>query len=293
SPWEKVIMYASTSGTTGSPKFIPVTNVSYQQYGKYWDHTWGQAIQEQPACVYGKALYFPGDPEEGYFNGIPHGAITAKAYAHQNRSAKTLYPHPFQICKVKDSSVRHYTIMRIALEEDIRIIAIANPSTILKLFDTARFRAEELIEDIRDGRLRYREHMPEELAAALMKKVRPNPKRARELKEVLRESGALLARDYWKGPLCALCFASGPMKLYLKQFSNYLNGHKLFDFGLLASEGRFSFPVASQDHESGCCLTLETNFFEFIPEDQIDRPNPEVLTLDQIERGRRYFIIVT
>src|SRR5262245_28647967 len=122
---EKILMFATTSGTTGQPKYVPVTESSYQLYGRYWDHTWSNMAKRAPEALFGKALYFPGDPEEGYLGKVPYGAITAKAYAQQNPLTRTLYPYPFQVARINDYQLRYYTIMRIALEEDIRIIPIA------------------------------------------------------------------------------------------------------------------------------------------------------------------------
>ena len=290
---EKLIMFAQTSGTTGQPKYVPFTKTSYRHYKKYWDHMWAYVARELPWKPVGKALYFPGDPQEGYFGNIPYGAITAKAYQQQGPLKRALYSYPYQISKIKDYNLRYYTIMRIALEKHITFIPIANPSTIITLFKVARERADEIIEDIQNGQLRDADRMPEEFKRLILKKLKPNPRRAYELKRILRETGDFLPRDYWKWPVLVICFASGPLRLYLKQLEQYLGNFGLLDFGLLASEGRFSFPMALVQQQEGCCLTLESNFFEFIPEDEIENPNPKALTLDQCELGKRYFIIIT
>ncbi len=289
---EQIIMFAKTSGTTGEPKFIPVTETSYLHYKKYWDHSWASK-DNAPWCPDGKILYFPGDPEEGYIGTIPFGAITAKAYAQQNKLLRILYPYPYQVCRIKNYELRYYTIMRLALENRVTVIAIANPSTILKLFNTAKTNAEKIIQDIREGKLRDENEMPKEFVFAVKKKLKPNPKRARELVKILSETRNFLPRDYWNNPISVYCFASGPLKLYLNQLKNYHERLYLYDFGLLASEGRFSFSLGTINKYPGCCLTIESNFFEFIPEEQIEEPNPQALTLDQVEKGKRYFIIVT
>jgi hypothetical protein len=285
-------MYAATSGTTGEPKLVPVTETSYKHYGKYWDHTWSNVAIESPRAAFGRALYFPGDPEEGYVGDIPFGAITAKAYEQQNVVTRALYPYPHQIAKIKNYAVRYYTMMRIAVEQQVTMIPIANPSTIITLMKTARERAKDIIDDIRTGHLRYQDQIPTELGNALLKQISPNSHRADELQKILDQTNDFLPRDYWnKEKVSIICFASGPMNLYLNQLPLYFDDPTIFDFGLLASEGRFSFPLASTRSQKGSCLTLETSFFEFIPEDQIEKSNPDILTLDQVELGKRYFII--
>lgn len=291
-PNEKLIMYAATSGTTGNPKYIPVTQTSYKLYGKYWDHFWAFVSEHAPECTAGKALYFPGDPEEGTVNGVPFGAITAKAYGQQNPIIREMYPYPYQICRIKDYQIRYYTIMRFGVESNITIIPIANPSTILTLFKLAQDRAKDIIEDIRTGRLRYANRMPADVRALLLRKIKPNPRRADQLEAIFRHTRKFRPVEYWGShPLAITCFASGPLRLYMKQLRHYHPDLRIADFGLLASEGRLSLGVGTIRDSKGCCPTLESNFFEFIPEFEIDSENPETLTLDQLELGKRYFII--
>lgn len=289
---EKIIMFAVTSGTTGKPKYIPVTKASYRFYRRYWDHHMS-LVGRVPWTADGNFLYFPGDPEEGYFGNIPYGAITARAYAQQNVLWRSLYPYSYQVCRIKDYALRYYTIMRLAVEKRITVMGVANPSTVVTCFSVARDRAEDIIRDVRDGVLRDAEKMPEAFARPLLNKLRPNLQRANELTRIYEETGDFLPRHYWNWPLTISCFAAGPLKFYLRQLEHYHDKLYIFDAGLLASEGRLSFPVDLFKDQPGCCLTIESNFFEFIPEDEIDNIDPTILTLDQCEIGKRYFVIIT
>ena len=290
---DPILMFATTSGTTDECKHIPVTKESYKRWNNTWDLTWANVLREAPRGFYGKALYFPGDPQEGFIGHIPHGAITAKAYEAQSAIIRTVYPYPYQISRIKDYQLRYYTIMRIALEVPVSFIPIANSSTSLTLFQMAQDRRQDLIDDIRFGRLRRTEDMPQELVRILKKQIRPNPKRAEELEAIYQETGDFLPRDYWKHSLSfVIAFSSGPSKLYLKRLRKYVGEHiPIFDFGLLASEARFSFPISA--HQEECCLAIESNFFEFILEDKIQESQPQTLTLDQVEVGKRYYILTT
>lgn len=290
---EKLLMYAATSGTTGEPKYIPVTQTSYRNYGKYWDLFWSQVGKDSPTATDYQALYFPGDPAEGYINDVPFGAITAKAYEQQNPLLRAMYPYPYQICRISDYQIRYYTMMRIALGTQISIIPVANPSTIITVFKVAEERASDIIDDIRTGRLRYADHMPSDVAELIMRRLRPNKRRADELEYVRLHNKRFLPKDYWPHPMTICCFAGGPLRVYLRQLKNYLDHYKVFDFGLLASEGRLSFGVGSVRQQKGCPLTLESNFFEFIPEEDIAKSSPRIVTLDQVEKDHRYFIIFT
>src|SRR5262249_51371614 len=63
------------------------------------------------------------------------------------------------------------------------------------------------------------------------------------------------------------------------------------DIGLIASEGRMTIPVA--DGTPSGLLDVVGHFFEFIPEEEADRPNPVVLGAHELQEGRAYFILLT
>ena len=63
------------------------------------------------------------------------------------------------------------------------------------------------------------------------------------------------------------------------------------DIGLVASEGRFSIPL--QTDGSAGVLEVAGNFYEFVPESEIESPEPTALLAHEVEVGRRYFLILT
>ncbi len=63
------------------------------------------------------------------------------------------------------------------------------------------------------------------------------------------------------------------------------------DVGLIASEGRMTIPMA--DATPSGVLDITTHYFEFIPEEEIDSPQPTVLAAHELKEGRTYFILPT
>jgi hypothetical protein len=47
------------------------------------------------------------------------------------------------------------------------------------------------------------------------------------------------------------------------------------------------------DHTTSGVLDITTHFFEFIPEAEADKPNPIVLTANEVEEGRTYYVLPT
>jgi hypothetical protein len=63
------------------------------------------------------------------------------------------------------------------------------------------------------------------------------------------------------------------------------------DLGYLASEGRMSLPTRD-DTPSGL-LALNTNFYEFVPEDEDPATSAGTLLAHEIEAGKRYYVLIT
>jgi hypothetical protein len=59
----------------------------------------------------------------------------------------------------------------------------------------------------------------------------------------------------------------------------------------MASEGRGGTPLVNSG--AAGVLSVTSHFFEFVPEEQVDRPNPEFLTCDQLEANRQYYVYFT
>ena len=71
----------------------------------------------------------------------------------------------------------------------------------------------------------------------------------------------------------------------------YYGDVSIRDLGYKASEGNFTLPY--QDHTPSGILALQTNYYEFIPEETLKVPQPPVLCSHELELGKRYAILVT
>ncbi len=63
------------------------------------------------------------------------------------------------------------------------------------------------------------------------------------------------------------------------------------ELGYQATEFRGTIPLSAET--PGGLPPLHHHFFEFVEQDQWDGGNPESLTLDRLEAGRRYYILIT
>ncbi|MDH3887202.1 MAG: GH3 auxin-responsive promoter family protein [Gammaproteobacteria bacterium] len=301
---EDPVMFAQTSGTTGDPKFVPVTPTDRGTAHSDQMRTWLYHAQKaHPGILDHKIVSLVSPAIEGHTDsGLPFGSTSGHIYKNMPWIVQRAYSIPYRAFEIEDYQAKYYTIMRISLEHDVRFLATANPSSIIKLCDKADTHAEQLIRDIHDGSLSKTLDIEPEIRQHLQQKLRPNPKRAQLLQQAReRRNGKLLPGDYWPRLGLIGCWKGGTVGHYLNQFDAWFNpdGTKpvpVRDWGYLSSEARGSIPLS--DEGSMGVLTIATNFFEFVEVDALEanRNAPEswpFLTADQLETGTEYYIFVT
>ena len=301
---EDPVMFAQTSGTTGDPKFVPVTPTDRGTAHSDQMRTWLYHAQKaHPGILDHKIVSLVSPAIEGHTDsGLPFGSTSGHIYKNMPWIVQRAYSIPYRTFEIEDYQAKYYTIMRISLEHDVRFLATANPSSIIKLCDKADTHAEQLIRDIHDGSLSKTLDIEPEIRQHLQQKLRPNPKRAQLLQQAReRRNGKLLPGDYWPRLGLIGCWKGGTVGHYLNQFDAWFNpdGTKpvpVRDWGYLSSEARGSIPLS--DEGSMGVLTIATNFFEFVEVDALEanRNAPEswpFLTADQLETGTEYYIFVT
>ena len=81
------------------------------------------------------------------------------------------------------------------------------------------------------------------------------------------------------------------MGAYLRGYPEFFGDCPVRDVGLIASEGRMTIPI--DDGTPAGILDIRHHYFEFIPEDQADRDEPETVEAADLIEGQRYFILPT
>jgi hypothetical protein len=300
---EDPVMFAQTSGTTGDPKFIPITPSS--QRGAHADQmrTWmAHALRDHPAMFDGKVISLVSPAVEGYTpSGLAFGSTSGHIYKHMPAIMRRAYAIPYEVFEISDYQAKYYALMRIGLEHDVRFAATANPSSILKMCEKADELSETIIADIRDGTLSEMFSIEGEIREGLAPFFKPNKRRAAAL-DAMRSArdGRLLPGDYWPRLALIGCWKGGTVGHYLDRFGAWFNPDggttPVRDWGFLASEGRMSIPLS--DEGSKGALTVASNFFEFVPTADVDAAPDDPtrwtgLTADQVEIGAEYYVLIT
>ena len=301
---EHPVMFAQTSGTTGKPKFIPVTATDQGRAHKDQMRTWLYHAQKaHPGILDYKLVSMVSPAIEGYTeSGAPFGSTSGHMYKNMPGLVRRAYSIPYEVFEIEDYQAKYYTIMRMSLEHDVRFLATANPSSILQLMGKADEYSEDLIRDIRDGRLSDQQDIEPVVREVVEKRLRPNPKRAARLDAMRsRRDGRLLPGDYWPGLGLIGCWKGGTVGHYLERFGPWFDPDGMRpvpvrDWGYLSSEARGSIPLS--DEGSKGVLTVATNFFEFAAADEVEA-NPEApeswtfTAAADLEMNAEYYIFVT
>jgi len=278
------VFFATSSGTTGKPKFIPINSSFLKDHKSGWETWLYHALKDHPKMFDNKVLALVSPAIEGYTQGrIPFGSMTGLTYEQEPKMVKNFYCVPEVVFSIKDYEARYYCILRIALENKISFIITPNPSTILLLCSKINGFKDELIKDIHEGTLSNNYVIEPEIRLHIEKIIEPNPDRADQLRNCFQKSKELLPRDYWPELQLIGCWTGGSMPLYIRRFKHFFGNVNIRDLGLLCSEGRVTIPIS--DNSRGGVLSVNTAFFEFIQDTDIESVERGVERVECVERG--------
>ncbi|MCH9682051.1 MAG: GH3 auxin-responsive promoter family protein [Deltaproteobacteria bacterium] len=283
-----------TSGSTSKAKYIPVTSRFVRNksrtFGVYWSLVFGEHPTAKSGRMVtnfsdsGKAVRSPGglrcSSESAYWASVTR--------ATQMRERPII---PKTVAQIGDSDGRYYAIARILLEEQFSVIMTLNPSTILLLFQKVGQFAEELFSDIERGGIGGPASVGDEVRAYVADNYGGNPQRADQLRALLGQPPGLMAHRLWPQLDLAICWRSPMLQPYIDLLGPHFDGVAQRDYILMASEGVMAVPL--HDTASGGALALGANLFELVPEDEIDSPNPTVLSPHEVEVGRTYVLVLS
>jgi hypothetical protein len=287
----RVRMFALTSGTTGTPKHIPVTDAFFKAYRRGWQ-IWGARAMSDHFDAFGaKILQIVSRMDERMTpSGVPAGAISGLCAQGQRSLVRLLYLVPPESGYAGDTETKYYLASRRALAVRRVVPLTANPSTLLGLARAMDRRKEELVRDVADGTLTPDLDLGPPHRRKFEARLKADPDRAKELERAVEEHGNLYPKDVWQIPLIGT-WKGGTLSLYLREMPRYWGDAPTRDIGLVASEGRFSIPIETQG--SAGVLEVMGAFVEFVPEDEIDSGDPASVLAHEVEVGGRYYLVPT
>ena len=289
----KPIMYATTSGTTKEPKWVPITDVYLNSvYGKMTKVWLFNFIKNRPKVFTGKIVSIVGKVIEGYApDGTVFGSVSGVTQRDCPKFVKKLYASPADVFSITDYNARYYAIMRMGIERNITLIVTANPSTIVEMQNNVNEFYDQYVDDIEHGTLNKDLNISPEIRAAIQPYLKPNPERAAELRALKQKYGTVLPKHYWPNLQILNTWKCGNTKVYVDKFEHSFPEQMLHqEFGYFSSECRFGLVL---DDTNNTVLFPHFHYYEFIEEHDLENEHPHFLQLHELEQGKRYCPFVT
>ena len=291
----KVLGYSRTSGSSGVPKYIPATTASLKAYVRY---TWTRALalgaqelkKQGKRFVPGRGVFLSPATNETLPNGLPCSNIAEIGAREYGRFYPFILTLPTRRLFDMHDGDYIYNIYRFALQDpDVTFFFSVFFSINVSQLAYLKENWEILVNDIEKGIISDSVDLKPALRKALEKRIRPMPARAAYLRKQFEQGfDETLFRRLWPN-LTVMCGIGNASFRSAAQHIRTVAGDVPFDFSIYgASEGLVAacYELESTDMQ----LLTDSCFYEFVP---FDEPEERYLTLDQVEEGKKYEILIT
>ncbi|MEQ1599186.1 MAG: GH3 auxin-responsive promoter family protein [Methylotenera sp.] len=282
--------YAQTSGTTGEPKYIPITPMTLKMHRDEQSLFSYLQYRACPEAFSGKALGIMGAAVEGHLDsGHEVGSVSGNLYQSLPRIIQSRFVLPPAVSRISNYDLKYLVILRLALAEpNITYAGSPNPSTFLRLLNVLNEQRELLTQSLATGKLTEIDSLDADLQNQLAHIFKPDPVRFVQLSKLSELTFAnvwpnLKLLTTWTGGSCGIALTALREKLPPKT--------KVMELGYQSTEFRGS--IALQAETSAGLPPLHHHFFEFVEQARWDNNDPEFLMLDQLTQGKIYYILVT
>ena len=289
----KPLIYATTSGTTSRPKWIPITQKYFSDvYGKRSRLWLFILIKNRPKIFLGRGFSIVGKTVEGHApDGTVFGSVSGFAQGNTPGFVRALYTNPPIVYSIKDYTARYYTLMRMGIEHDVTLIVSVNPSTMIELQKNVDIYFEEYCKDIENGTLSKEVNIESEIRAELEPLFKPNPARAEELRRIKAEKGRVVLKDYWPNLQVLTTWKCANTKIYLDDVADILPEQTFWhEFSYYSSECAVGMVP---DGGIDTCVSSHHHYIEFVEESEVGKPDARFYRVHELEMGKRYCPYVT
>ena len=288
------IMYATTSGTTGEPKYVPISRSELAHQKRHTALlTYSQYVFD-PLSFSGKIWVMAASAVEGRFeNGVPWGSASGFLYASLSPVIARKYLIPPEVFSIVDNGLKYDLILRLALaEKNITYFSTANPTTLLRLCEMANQHGSSLAEEISRGIFGRLAELTQDVARAVRKRLTANPDRGTELRSIFNSGQTVTFSDLWPTMRLVSIWTGGNCEVAARSARTILPlSTKIVELGYLASE--FCGNLTVDCNLSTGLPTITDYFYEFIEPEKWDAGERKFRLVHQLESGQNYYVIIT
>lgn len=287
---EAPLFYAQTSGTSGTPKYIPVTPTMLRYHRE--EQAAFSYLQHRacPAAYEGRAFGVMGAAvEDRLDSGHVVGSISGHLYNALPRRVRSRLLVPPEVAAITNYDLRYQVLALLALAApDVTYAGSPNPSTFVRLLDVLNANRDQLLSALAAGRSTLADSLPPAAGTVVATRLRPEPGRARQLSrlpvigfDALWPRLALLTT--WTGGSCGIPLAALRARLPSQA--------RVMELGYQATECRGTLPLEAEA-PSGL-PPLHHHYFEFAHPSSWDAGDTTAVPLADLEVGRQYYVFVS
>ncbi|MCB0323095.1 MAG: GH3 auxin-responsive promoter family protein [Bdellovibrionales bacterium] len=294
------VAYNVTSGTTGEPKYLPVTRQTLRWTRDAQMLTAYGLLQSCPGVLDGKILGIVSAPCERYSpRGVPIGSKSGQVYENVGFALRSKYVVPPSVFGIDDYVLKYLLVLRLALmHRDVTYIQTANTSTLSVIAELMNEHWDELLSDLAHGGFFRWDELPAQVQRNVIDILVPFPARAHELRRIEKERSPatpLRLADIFPALRAVGCWKSGSAGIFLQRAALEFDATTaLRDVGYIASELHGTTPVNGDGTDA--FPTFENVYFEFVPRKQWDtgeRHAEQTFGLHQLTVGQQYYVLIT
>ena len=296
---EEPVYFAITSGSTSTPKYVPVTEtdmavhyncIHWGIYGMVREHF----PQVAPEALFGKIFQVGEFARTQLPGGQLCGVRSASVYQWLDRGGgfdASDYCVPKEVLFPERVEDLTYIKVRFALAEG-RLTAIHSVflHRVVSVLDYIREHWELLLRDMAEGAVDGSVPLSDGWRQKLQLWLPPNPRRAAELRTLhVDQRPEDMVRSIWPDIRYILGIGGRNFPAYTRAMERYAKSVPIHHFIYGASEGFLSI-AAGVGVPDAYILLPEAGFFEFLPVPEEAGPP---MTIEQVEIGRRYELVFT
>lgn len=288
------VMYATTSGTTGEPKYVPIIRAELQQQKRHTALLTYSQYTFNPLAFSGKVWVMAASAVEGRFdNGVPWGSASGFLYASISPAIANKYLIPPEVFAIADNGLKYDLILRLALgEKNISYFSAANPTTLLRLCALANQQGHALAEDVEQGRFNRASELSSEVMRSIRSKLTANTDRAAELRSLFSAKKEATFGELWPSLRLVSTWTGGNCAVAVRSAKALLSdATQIVELGYLSSE--FCGTLTVDCNITAGLPSLTDYFYEFIEPEKWDAGSREFRLVHQLENGQDYYVVIT
>ena len=294
----KVVHYNKSSGTVGNPKRVPLTEEAFQVFQKYnGPYRMGLIAREiGEDWINGRNMSIAESTAEKHFtkSGVSYGALSVKMIAEFRPYLEMMFTSPDEAIFPEPETNTRYLHARFGLmDRSLTSIAANFLGFLQEVYRYMEQNWELIVNDIEKGTIDPSITMSDQVRERLLKKIKPMPERAEELREIFKQGfDEPVVPKLWPEARFLTGVGSGGFKVYADKLKEKYMGENIARYftGINASEGMVSVPFELNNEKS--VPVPDSLFYEFLPTDA-DDDFSKMVTMDKLEEGREYEIIIT